>query len=322
MKVRSALLLLGAGGGVALAMAFAGPASADNGPHVKNSSLVVDNCASCHRMHSAKASHLLKDPQSQICYSCHGGGGAGATTDVQNGRSYAGGETGLRGGGFEYALIDAANPVYTPGAGATGTTIGVLAAGTATNSNHSVDGSSQMAWGNGAISATVNYGKSVSLSCGSCHDPHGNGLYRILRAIPKESGAVSPGVEIADTATKVYTTANYWVTQDVNASEFQEKIASWCSTCHTRYLADHEAKTDSGDAVYAYRHTSDSTAVSGKARNCANCHTAHGSNASMPGLYSSVVNLPDGTVDTGDSKLLRINNRGTCRVCHASGYTP
>jgi cytochrome c553 len=40
------------------------------------------------------------------------------------------------------------------------------------------------AWGNGAFSSTANAGPDVTLSCVSCHNPHGNGLYRILRPLP------------------------------------------------------------------------------------------------------------------------------------------
>ena len=76
-----------------------------------------------------------------------------------------------------------------------------------------------MAWGNGAISGTASYGTVMPLRCGSCHDPHGNGNYRILRPIPDESGA-GTGVTIADASTKTYTTENYWLVEDESAPGF------------------------------------------------------------------------------------------------------
>src|ERR1019366_821969 len=107
-----------------------------------------------------------------------------------------------------YALIGSASSSEQSGGGSDpGGVVPVLASGAPVTSAHSVDSSSQIAWGNGPISAEANYGKTISLSCGSCHDPHGNGNYRILRPIPLESGAET-AVTIADASTKVYTTTN------------------------------------------------------------------------------------------------------------------
>ena len=293
----------------------AAPAAADNGPHVKGAGLTADTCAACHRAHTAKAPYLLKESQETLCFTCHGPSAAGASTDVEDGVGYSGGgHTGtkgaLRGGGFKYALIDSGNP---SGNGYLGE-IPVRASGAPVTSTHSIDESEQTAWGNGPISGETNYGAAISLTCGSCHDPHGNGNYRILKPIPDESGAAKPGVTIVDTSTKAYTTANYWRVEDENAPAFIANIAAWCATCHTRYLASaNSGHTNSGDAVYAYRHRSDQTSQG--SANCIQCHVAHGSNASM-GTYSGGVDNPDGTAAAGDSRLLRIDNRGVCQMCH------
>jgi predicted CXXCH cytochrome family protein len=292
----------------------AGPAAADNGPHVKGAGLVPDTCAACHRAHTAQAPMLLKEPQTGLCYTCHGSSATGSKLDVEDGVGYSGpGHSGakgaLRGGGFQYALIGSGNP---SGNGYVGE-IPVRSSGAAVTSTHSVDESGQMAWGNGPISAGASYGKTIPLRCGSCHDPHGNGNYRILRPIPDESGAES-GVAIPDAATKVYTTDNYWIVEDEEAPGFIANISAWCATCHTRYLAGGKsARTDSGDAVYAYRHRTNQTSQG--TPTCVQCHVAHGSNASM-GSYSSAVPNPDGTPAGSDSRLLRIDNRGVCQMCH------
>jgi predicted CXXCH cytochrome family protein len=328
------------------------PAWADNGPHVPTSqksgaigATSVDRCAGCHRAHTAKATYLLKDTQPALCYTCHGGAGSGASTDVQDGVQYTGFERGgtpvgaLRGGGFEYALLDSGNAskVMTPPATAGGRWITsnklvpVAATRQATTSAHSVDGTAAIAWGGSGATTSNAMGTQVSLRCGSCHDPHGNGNYRILRAIPQESGlpSTSTGVVIPDATTKVYTTSNYWAADDPNvpvnaaststpkSSQFIQNIAAWCTTCHTRYLAPSGSfQTPSGDATYMYRHRSDDGAKEGGA-NCITCHVAHGSNAQMTGTYSQQVTNPDGTITkAGDSKLLRVNNRGTCNMCH------
>ncbi|HET9654136.1 MAG TPA: cytochrome c3 family protein [Kineosporiaceae bacterium] len=347
--------------GISLAM-FAvgsGPAWADNGPHrpqVSSSNLAggnfaADNCASCHRAHTAQASYLLKQAQPDLCYSCHGAGAPGSNTDVYNGQGVdtasTSGWSGLRGGGFVKAAIDSANAKRTAAVGTTPATktVPTLATSATTTSSHSVDGTLVTAWGGGA---TGTVGNQVSLRCGSCHDPHGNGNYRILRPIPQEAAVAtgSTGVTIPDTTTtKVYTTANYWTSDDLSLPAIQGKdmngvplvdrtgkpvmgtaftanIAGWCTQCHTRYLAPtgsyqnaRASSTGTGtDPMFTYQHRSDAGATDKP--NCITCHVAHGSNASM-GPNSQQVAFPDGVAGGTDSKLLRVDSRGTCVMCHS-----
>ena len=365
------LLLLGAGSALMFTMGGVGPAQADAGPHRSTAvgagqTALLSNagggrCASCHRTHTAKAEYLLKAAQPALCYTCHSG--AGSDTDVVAGMDQNT-SLPLRGGGFEYALIDGAGAVKTV-ASAAGVTpvvakalsVPALAAGTAVTSKHEIDGTTAgTMWGNGAVSATVNTGKaSVVLECGSCHDPHGNGNYRILKPVPNDAGTlvqtvISPettsatgvvtpaelsapagGVNIPDAVTKVYTTTNYWTVADRNvpavkggalpiATETDGYIANvsqWCATCHTRYLAGSGSyKTNSGDAAFTYRHRSNRNNSAGVSRpNCIQCHVSHGSNVSMTG-NSIGVNPGDTAVVGADSRLLRVNNRGTCVMCH------
>ena len=371
-------------------MGGVGPASADAGPHkttmvgAGQTALVSvaggGRCASCHRAHTAKAEFLLKDAQPALCYSCHGG--PGASLDVVDGVNNDDGGA-LRGGGFEYALINGAAATKTMGAlpvpdPITGITprqtktatapVGTVAA--PVTSRHQIDGTTTgTMWGNGAVSATVNPGKAgVTLECGSCHDPHGNGNYRILRPVPNDAATsavaatattaavaavvVAP-VNIPDAITKVYTTTDYWLVGDPNVplvaggaapaagtpDGYIANVAAWCTTCHTRYLATSGSyKVDSGDAVYTYKHRSES----GKANspNCIQCHVSHGTSATMTSRAASFT-APDGLVPTakglgatvnntatppapvlvggtaiGTSRLLRVDNRGVCVMCH------
>jgi predicted CXXCH cytochrome family protein len=302
---------------------LAAPASADAGPHVSTAgTATVDRCAGCHRAHTAKAANLLLVSQVSLCTTCHGTSGTGAVTDVMGGIAYNNtaaapntvrGSTvagALRSGGFTTARINSA----AAGVNLTNKTVAVAAAGTASTSAHSIDGTLQKAWGMGAIGSAAT-GANVGLMCTSCHDPHGNGNYRILRPIPTDSGAA--GVTIADsTGAKVYTTTNYWSTTptDTGASTaFITNVSQWCSTCHTRYLANSgSADLASGDATFSFRHMSSSNTAGGP--NCITCHVAHGSNASMSG-ESALVQSPDAVI-SASSRLLRIDNRGTCEMCH------
>ena len=377
------LLLLGIGSALAFTMGGVGPAQADNGPHsipiqtASTTGIVIANvgasqCASCHRAHTAQAVNLLKQAQPGLCYTCHGSSAPGSTTDVVNGSN--GGAGALRGGGFANAKIasaaatkDMAGTALSYGLPSVNQQIGVLSIGTVSNSKHQIDGTSGTAWGNGATGSGI--GKSLTLECGSCHDPHGNGNYRILKPIPVDSGyavheikaaatdpitlvvtpaVMSPatGIKIPDApvGAKVYTTTNYWLSGDTNVlpdatasltgalakdaagvaipvDGYIANIANWCTTCHTRYLADTGSyKTASGDAIYMYKHRSNANYKAGAA-NCITCHVSHGSNASVaaggfvPGEGLTALTAGTGTAGA-DSKLLRVDNRGTCVMCH------
>jgi len=388
------LLFLGVGSALMFTMGGVGTAQADNGPHISTAvgaGLTAtmgqaggDRCASCHRAHTAQAEYLLKQAQPALCLSCHDG--TGASTDVVDGKGPAG--AALRGGGFSYALINGAAASKTMGTvpGAHGLPVAseivpVLAAGgptipgSAVTSKHEISGTTAgTMWGNGAISAAVTPGKaSVTLECASCHDPHGNGNYRILKPIPNDAGtlvqttitaakvvvdnpatplvdeskdsaaaelsAPATGVNIPDATSYKYTTANYWSVTDLNVPKvnvgtvntpdltdgYIANVSQWCATCHTRYLAGSGSYlANSGDAVFTYRHRSNRNNAAGVSRpNCIQCHVSHGSNVTMGGAATKVP-FPGAAATSGgdavttsvDSRLLRVNDRGTCVMCH------
>jgi predicted CXXCH cytochrome family protein len=348
------LLFVGAGSALMIAMGGVGSAMADAGPHISTAGANgttfsvagagANRCAGCHRAHTAKAVNLLKEAQPDLCFSCHKAGAMGSSTDVANGKDADTGGA-LRGGGFDFALIGSGAATKTltvpdPVTGRVGhsATIPVLSAGSATTSKHQIDGvTTGTMWGNGAISADIAAtGKAgVTLECGSCHDPHGNGNYRILKPVPNDSDAAVE-VNIPDAQTKKYTTSDYWKVTDPNVplqavagggtvltDGYIANASQWCSTCHTRYLAGSGSSgTPNADAAgvvdanFTYRHRSDATTKGGVERpNCIQCHVSHGSNASMVG-YAADVTTPAGTPAGADSRLLRVDNRGTCVMCH------
>lgn len=398
--VAAAGLLLGL---VAWAFGAAGPTLADGGPHVKDansglSTLTADSCAGCHRAHTASGPLLLTDASEEaMCLACHGTTGLGATTNVEDGVQYATGNDGaggvpvagaLRGGGFVNARIasDAISRISYPRidgsqvvAGFSGL-VPVRSSGMPVTSAHldlgqpGVTGTGT-AWGNGPIDAASPV---VEMGCGTCHNPHGNGQYRILRPIPAPDDAdgtpasfqpaAVPGVAVAElpvpagngaAGTRNYTVqpgrtlqdvldaadgpdaGDYWrrylpwdgvptwngtgidpatgVSGDrpeylaggANLTAWRTQISQWCSTCHNRYYAPNNAyETDSGDDVYAYRHGTVRT-------ECTQCHVSHGSNAAMEGTFSAAFPYPGGTIPaSASSRLLKVDNRGTCQLCH------
>jgi predicted CXXCH cytochrome family protein len=334
-------------GAVGLALAFAAPAAADGGPHVAtvnsgSSSLTADSCAGCHRAHAALGPNLIAAAtETALCLTCHGSTGAGATTNVVDGVE-AGTSHGLRGGGFVNALMDTAWD-------------GAAVSRPATSA-HLYDGTTATTmWGSGAIGSGP--GESgMTLACASCHNPHGNNSYRILRPIPTGAPA-STGIAVTEQATKVYTVAStqnrYFGEQYGNVVydwEWQYELVQWCAQCHTRYDALNTSwtgtggpgSTDSGDPIFKYRHMTRYEAwincdlchpgsdginaddpfgvgyETAHEATCQNCHVAHGSAAQM-GTYSGTVAWPDqATAPSGNarSSLLRLDNRGICIGCH------
>jgi len=406
-------LALAIAGGAAWLILAAVPALADGGPHVmtqNNGSLGLnaDGCAGCHRAHTAQGPYLINAAdETALCTTCHGPAGTGATTDVMSGIQYRLAGRGvtpvlgaLRGGGFASAAIDSGNParriitndlahadeqwakvsVLVDGSGAV-----APALVTSAHLNMTENGltAPAIAWGNDVVGlGDKGPGPSVTLSCASCHNPHGNGQYRILNPVPAPDGvgfiasgsqstvADSPvdNPDPAESDTKNYTviqtrgtpgdlstyllyaddvidagygpgTGDYWhvrvpwsspssATNGADAPNgipanraggfvaFNNQISAWCSACHTRYSST-AGDEPSGDALFAFRHET----VGNRA--CTTCHVSHGSNARMAGTFSATQPFPNGDVvtypingTTGDSRLLKVDNRGTCQLCH------
>lgn len=105
-----------------------------------------------------------------------------------------------------------------------------------------------------------------------------------------------------------------YVPGSTNLTGFRGQITAWCSACHTRYGGVTGAYADTGDDIYRYRHDVGSN-------ECTQCHVAHGSNAPMPGTYSSTAPYPGSVASGSSSRLLKIANRGTCQACHDPTYT-
>jgi predicted CXXCH cytochrome family protein len=377
-----------------------------------SSTLTADSCAGCHRAHTAQGPMLIAaSSEEALCLTCHGATGTGAATNVELGVQYTAANDGtpadnavlgaLRGGGFVEARIGS-DSVYrvaynrysgTPAvvAGTSfRTKVSVRTTGQAVTSAHlKLVGATGVtatgkAWGNGVLN--LGAGPTVEMGCATCHNPHGNGNYRILNPVPKPnvvapsifSLVTTPGVAVTDAALPAAgQTRNYTIIQTMNgtgtllasqvlslagytnlmgdylhrsvpwdpqvdyvanpptgitandapngnAASFNGQINAWCATCHSRYTTSVVASNASaiaypsgsgsynvasGDAIFKYRHSTTSN------KPCTTCHVAHGSNAQMPGDFSKVFPYPDGTT-AASSRLLKIDNRGTCQACH------
>ena len=112
--------------------------------------------------------------------------------------------------------------------------------------------------------------------------------------------------------------------QPSGLTPFNSQIEAWCSACHTRYHTESGGPIDdSGDALFTYKHQTTGRTT------CTTCHVAHGSSARMEGQFSLTQPFPDGTsvtypigaASTGDSRLLKVDGRGTCQLCHDPTHT-
>ena len=254
--------------GVALVVALATTALADNGPH-GNFAADTDACASCHRAHTAQGSTylLVNSDIYLLCTSCHDG--SGAYTNVVDGvyqnavlslpapyGTQGDKGQGLFGGGFENAAMDTVRGLansYVPGAYPLPAPV---------TSHHSVDaGVSGTVWGSGDVNSVAG---SMVLECTSCHDPHGKAgrtggvstgapiaSYRLLRFNPTGSNGfgttgvsaayftkagvtqagTTGGVYIADVATKWYT-VNTDSTIDPSVSAYRSRYATSPAPAH------------------------------------------------------------------------------------------
>ncbi len=299
---------------VALLLSLAGTAWANGGPH-GGYTPTTDACAGCHRAHTAQGPNLLTATSTyELCMSCHGAAGTGADTNVADGK-----------------FVAARSP-STEGEANTADNGDLLGGGfvnyktAAVTSIHNSDGTLIAAWGFGvARGQTANLPS--SLTCASCHDPHGSNNYRILRE------------QIAGTPVTVTQVDEGPANKDYDDENWPDDVSNVCVACHGAYhvtrpnSAEDNSDNGTGNADYGgdistYAHRvgmhyaidgnvdPETTGYNGyflpltasKNVACQTCHLPHGTSASMSTLATAPF--------TNDSALLRLDNRGVCEVCH------
>ena len=338
---------------VAVMAVGAAVASANAGPH-GGYTATTDACAGCHRTHTAPAAQLLIDTDPNLCLTCHGAAAAGANTDVQGGlfdNSNAP-TTGLgtlnaplKSGGF--TQWRAQNQAAFVAVTSEHNTAGELAFGT---------GNAVAPWGNGVSGRGVRAAAGVTggFRCSACHDPHGSTNWRIMKTTVNGVAVnVKANNNLADEAGKSYTTdatdaygpgvsafcaachAAYHKTADnqgstVDGTTYTHRIdmafndAPYAGLTNPETIGWVHAGGDC-DPITAANQTcklplSDNAGAGGTGTtvNCLTCHLSHGTSAAMTnwaaGTYDPAGGV--GPIPSGDSALLRLDNRGTCEVCH------
>lgn len=276
--------------------------SANGGLH-DGSGVGTPDCASCHRVNSATGSQaLLSQDTTTLCLSCHGTG-LGANTNVVDGIYMAGRDDHQ----YDEGLANTADGAPLLGGGF------VSYQGKPVSSSHGVVDGGVQAWGNGVSRGETNP-ISGTMDCVSCHNPHGSSNYRMLRE--NINGHTVSVAQVDEGAAKDYDTEQWGADVD-----------GLCNACHSSYDVT-SAGSGSDAAMMAsggYTHRvgmnfSDGHNVNpetigyqgytlpladsggGDLVACMTCHLPHGTSATMS--------------DGRDSKLVRLDNNGTCQVCH------
>lgn len=273
---RKLAVLAAAASAIALFMAMATVALANEGPHggyqvggqgkstqagTQTGWNSTDACSACHRAHTASNEFLLPESDvTDLCKDCHSNR-AGAITDVFQGQDLAtvGSPAPLNGGGFVQA--------YNWASGSWGNV----------TSSHAVKGVTNAVYpggatGNGMVFGGGNPATTIGgtlaqnsadggLECTSCHNPHGSGNYRILSGKMSTTNHSSyfPATWLVGDAT--WGTSNVGATAaDLNATMtgslsggsaisthsyaagnnvvYDRGMSDFCATCHTNYVRD------------------------------------------------------------------------------------
>lgn len=96
---------------------------------------------------------------------------------------------------------------------------------------------------------------STGLTCGHCHDAHGNAYYRNL--LPNRGGAAAVNVDDVSETVLTPTSTQYDVT---NITYTGDKMSQWCAGCHTSFYISPYAATFTNDTNVGGQDTGDTVA--------------------------------------------------------------
>jgi predicted CXXCH cytochrome family protein len=229
------------------------------------------SCSDCHSMHADGNRKLLRsDAETAICVNCHDNPGTSTSKNSSHMDVWRGNVFDTPTSWFGTA---GSFGVYDPVNGGNATSM------------HKVNGGAQIAPGD---SATM-------VQCGTCHDSHGGGNYRLLKKKINGKGGI-------------FVSAN--IDSRGRTTSYNSGMSSFCLACHKTY-------GDCGTAAGYTRHPLDIPLTaqemanyarvngqkylpleSGNKITCTTCHFAHGSP------------LP---------KMLRMPAIQLCQACHAKG---
>jgi mono/diheme cytochrome c family protein len=266
----------------------------------------VGTCQRCHVMHDAAAAQvafdglqplLLAGSSTDVCLTCHGNGGVMGPNPLQPPRE-------LGAGNFVFLLEDDLDDSAVPSAPrlpgeAAGHSIVSPAFGLTAESR----------WDR-APGGTF---PSASLGCTSCHDPHGNAGFRMLRGVGPVQGGIAHFANPAPIAAGLDVNDPAAVESPLAHTAYVSGMTRWCANCHGFY---HEA------GAGAFGHPVDIVLESGLRRRYQRYDgdaDQTGGTAATSYLPEVPFEAPDATVDgtTGPGPTSRLHCL-TCHRAHAS----
>jgi Zn-finger protein len=188
----------------------------------------VGSCAQCHVMHDAEAGLIAQDgtrplllaaSATDMCLLCHGPTGVFGLDPQRPPRELGGGNFVFL---LENNLNDAADGQVLPIAGeAAGHNIVSLSRGTTAESR----------WDRAPGGTFPSY----ALGCTSCHDPHGNASFRMLRGAGPVPGGDAPFLNPAPTADGLDVSDPATFESAGRHTAYHAGVSAWCANCHGLY---------------------------------------------------------------------------------------
>ena len=196
------------------------------------------------------------------------------------------------------------------------------------------------------------------LGCTSCHDPHGNGEFRLLYGAGQSvQGGLATFIHPAPEAVGISVFSSETPTRH---SAYLDGMSAWCGNCHGNFHApggrlvhpsdralgmqvaraygfyNGTINPDTGDPALAYlpevpfedtSNTTSSTAgpVASSRISCVSCHRAHATSAPDAGRWDfKVTFLEDDGVESGSYAIpnpyAHVDQRSLCNKCHVKDY--
>jgi hypothetical protein len=318
----------------------------------------VAQCDGCHTMHNSEDGALV-DPDapdgnpwllvdstpSDVCLGCHASSLGAVFADASGGNDPTLGHVERGGGNFLYLLEDNLNDAH----GGAQSPISGDAAG------HNLDAPGYGLAADGILTSAPGGAFPASrLGCTSCHDPHGNGEFRLLYGGGQVAQDFYAFIEDAPDAEGI---SLFSGSEDATYhSAYRGGMSAWCGNCHGEFhQQDTRLVHPSGQTIGAtlatqynlYNGTLDP--LGGDAANaylpqvpfedasmlpssnagpgatsqvsCVSCHRAHASSAPNAGRWDfSVTFLDDDGAESGSFALpnpyASADQRSLCNKCH------
>jgi predicted CXXCH cytochrome family protein len=257
----------------------------------------VGACSGCHLMHedtlALNGQLLLAESPSDLCLMCH----------AENNGAVLGSDPLApppeKGGGnftflFEDNLNDAADGMINP-------ILGEAAGHSIVAVGHGLTADSRYTFSPGGSFP------SNQLGCTSCHDPHGNGYFRMLNGVGDVQNGVATFTRPAPLASGINVSTG--VESQTSHSAYRSGMSSWCGNCHGDF-------THRGGQA-SFKHRTDN-ALGGNATSQYNQYDGDASptGGSPATAYLPEVPFEDSNMTTATTAGPTMSSRIMCLSCH------